>query len=310
MIVQERDINVLTALAANFIMTSRQLRKLFFPNDKTGRLTRRRLFKMAEEDFVRKRLMSVVNPHDGTATPVYHLGRKGREFLATYFDDNRYLLKPIEPLQPQHLFHYIAVTDTHLLLNEAVAQQSDARVDVWVNEDDICNSDEPERSNHFRLFTELTKPKKLVCAPDSAFVVDYDGQRAVFYLEQDRDSYFHKRVAAQKSPGYEALLNRKQHRKHFPDTTLEFFFVLFVCPTDKRRDQLRTAFADKNKDKTVQRVYRFLSLQSVTPETLLFEPVLRCCHHDDFVPMVKQTAEPTPATTQPAVPSLALSSGR
>lgn len=309
MILQERDIDVLRALATYHVLTTHQIRALCFPADKSGRISRRRLLNMGREDYVKKRTMRVVNPTDGSATPVFHLGRRGRETLAGRFDDDRFLRKPIEILQPQHLFHYVAVSETQMLLRSAISRQSDIRLDDWFNEDEVVNTDETDHSKYFRLFTELTETPKLVCAPDSGFLIDFEGQRAAFYLEQDRDSYFHKRVAAQKSPGYEALLSRRLHRKHFPSTTLDHFFVLVVAPSKKRRDQLRAAFAETNKNKSVERIYRFLSLDEANPENLLTESILRCCHRDDFVPMVKQQETESPTATQPQSSAIALPSG-
>jgi len=120
MVLQARDIAALDSLARYFMMSARQVRRVCFPDDSTGRITRRRLLKMMQSGFVRKRAMFVVNPRDGSATPVYHLTKQGREFLVGHFDDSSYRLKPIEPSQPQHLWHYLAVTETHILLNAAI----------------------------------------------------------------------------------------------------------------------------------------------------------------------------------------------
>ena len=72
-------------------------------------------------------------------------------------------------------------------------------------------------------------------------MLEYKGHRAVVYLEQDRDTFFHDRVAARKSPGYRELYRQRAHRQHFPETTLDAFFILFVTPTNKRATQLKTA---------------------------------------------------------------------
>src|SRR5204863_158150 len=75
----------------------------------------------------------------------------------------------------------------------------------WFNEEELVNPEHPDPKQHIRLYTELRlQPKKLVCIPDAAFLLDVAGHRGVFYLEQDRDrdNYSHRRVAALKSPGY------------------------------------------------------------------------------------------------------------
>ncbi len=130
-----------------------------------GRVTRRRLTKMGHDGFVRKRNLLVVNPRDGAASPVYHLTKSGRELLAAHFDDDSFLFKPVEPSQPQHLFHYIGVSDVHIMLDRALPLQSAASLTRWVNEDEFVNVDEPDKKARFKLLTQFNNPSKLVCAP-------------------------------------------------------------------------------------------------------------------------------------------------
>ena len=288
MVLQERDIQVLAAHAHYFMLNSRQIREFCFPTDTTGRITRRRLTSMMHAGYVKKRNIQVVSPTDGSVSPVYHLTKTGREFLAGHFDDEHFLLKPIEPCQPQHLYHYVAVAESHRLFDRAVENQSDVQISKWCNEDEVINPKELDRSKHRRLRTEFSETSKVRCIPDAAFVLDYRDQKAVVYIEQDRDTFFHDRVAARKSPGYRELFARKWHREHFPETTLQFFYVLFLAPTKKRCEQLRGAFAKRNKDHDVRKVYRFGSLDELKESNLFFEPMYSCCHHDDPVSLVKR----------------------
>ncbi|MDP1796577.1 MAG: replication-relaxation family protein [Planctomycetaceae bacterium] len=289
MVLQERDIAALLICARCFIVSASQIRRVCYPDDTTGRVTRRRLTKMVHEGVLFRRRLAVVNPTDGAATPVYHLTKTGREFLASHFDDPQFLHLPIEPSQPQHLQHYVAVAETRLLLDAAVSQHADVKLHRWCHEDAILNPEEPDATKRRRLFTELSTSPKLVCVPDAAFVLEFQGQRAVCYLEQDRDTFFHDRVAARKSPGYSGLFQQQLHKQHFPETTLDHFFVVVITPTAKRRDQLQTAFTAKNKGTPAERIYRFGSFDELTPENFLFEPMFRCCHHDDRVPLVKRS---------------------
>lgn len=286
MVLQDRDIEVLASLAHYFILNSRQLREICFPEDSTGRVTRRRLSKMMHAGFVRKRNLHVVNPADGSTAPVYHLAKDGREFLAGHFDDETLLAKPLEPSQPQHLYHYVAVSETHSLFDKALRQHTDVTIPQWVNEDEFVNPDEPDKSQRRLLRTSFDS--RIVCLPDAAFLLGYQQQNVVVYLEQDRDTFFYDRVAARKSPGYQQLLSKSVHQQHFPDTTLPFFFVLVVTPTAKRAEQLRRAFAKRNQDHDVQKTYRFASLDELNATNLLFEPMLSCCHHTERVPLIKR----------------------
>ena len=300
MVLQERDLAVLTDLASYFILTSRQIRELRVADDSTGRVTRRRLTKMVREGLLRKRQMMVVNVADGSATPVYHLTRTGLELVAAHLDDESLLSKPVEPSQPQHLFHYAAVSETHRLFDAAIAEHVDVRMPRWVNEDEPIDLDAGPKSAKLR--TDFTIPKKITCIPDAAFVVEHAGHQAVVYLEQDRDTFFHDRVAARKSPGYRAMLEAQTHKTQFPACQLPFFFILFVTPTLKCADQLRRAFAKRNEGHEVQKLYRFASMDELTPDNACFGPVLSACHHEDRVPLIKRIASGDAEPTTHPVP--------
>ena len=294
---QSRDIQALTMLAQYFMLNSRQLRQLCFHDDSTGRVTRRRMLKMSQDGLVRKRQLLVVNPRDGAASPVFHLTKIGREFLASHYDDESYLHKPVEPSQPQHLFHYVGVSDSHILMNQAIAQQSTIGLDCWVNEDEFVNPDEADKTKRLKLLTQFQDNNKVVCAPDAAFMLSVNSHRAVMYVELDRDSFYHDRVAARKTPGYKKHLATRSHMRHFPTATMNSFFVIFFCPTEKRARQLRDAFAKTNANDPALNIYRFGSFETLTPENVLTAPVFRCCHHDDLVSLVKPSAQPDHASS-------------
>jgi len=296
-ILQPRDITLLEYFARYFMLTSRQVRELVFTDDKTNRVTRRRLGQLTRAGYLRKRNMSVVHPTDGSATPVYHLDRAGRQFIAEHTGDDTLLLKPIEPSQPQHLYHYAAVAETHRVIDRAVEQTTEpVTIDQWYNEDEVINPDVEHARERKRLRTEFSESPKVVCLPDAAFLIDYHGHRIAVYLEQDRDTFFHKRVAARKNRGYEALLASRRHREHFPNTTVDYFYVLFVAPTRRRADNLCSAFAKLNEGNDAALIYRFASLDEINETNLLFEPVLTRCHDDERVSLIRRMAEPA---TQP-----------
>lgn len=288
-ILQPRDIALLADFGRYFMMNSRQVRELHFPNDKTGRASRRRLTLLTKEGYLRKRRMLVVHQQDGAASPVYHLDKAGRDFLAGHFDDEAFRLLPAEPSQPQHLYHYVAVAETHRLFDAAI-KVTDQPVTMarWHNEDEIINPEAENKKDRRYLRTDFCESPKVVCIPDAGFLLDYGGHRVVIYLEQDRDTFFHDRVAARKSRGYEQMLAAQGHKAHFSETTLEHFYVLFVTPTRRRADQLCRSFAKRNKDKDVARTYRFASFDEINKDNLLFEPMLTCCHHDDRVPLIRR----------------------
>lgn len=298
-----RDIPTLKSLGRYFLMNRRMIQQECYPSDKDGRLSRRRLSALCRDRYISKQRMLVVNPRDETPAPVYHLAKKGCQFLAEHFEDDRYLVKPTTIAQPMHLYHYLAVANTHILLDKAITQ-SHVQLLNWCNEQEILNPEQTDSRQYIRLYSELkTTPRKLVCAPDSAFLLEVGEHRGVFYLEQDRDrdNYSHKRVAALKSPGYAELHRQQWHRKkHFPTTTLNRFTVTMIAPTEKRRDALRRAFQGKDSSE----LWRFASLTDLTAETFLHGRVWYRTDSDQRQPLVKNEEVATPVSDQRSMTSI------
>ena len=176
------------------------------------------------------------------------------------------------------------------------ATSEEIKLTRWVNEDEPVNLESIEDPK----LNLRKKYDSVICLPDAAFVLEYKSVRAVFYLEQDRDTYFHDRVAARKSPGYQRMWEQRGHLSQFPDSSLEFFFVLFVAPNQKRRDQLKRAFAKKNANHDVHKAFRFLAFNQVTPENFLFDPLLTRCEDNSLLPLVKRVTQPT-TNNQPSI---------
>lgn len=283
----DRDESALLCLAQYITMSRPQIQKLCYPTDKDGRITRRRLNVLCKQKYVRRRDMEVVNRRDGIGIPVYHLDKLGRAFLAEETRDDRYLIKPKHLPDPGHLRHALALTDTHMLLDAAIDQQSDVTLCRWVTEGEVINNDEPNASQHFTLRTVFQdQSPRLECRPDGAFMLEFKGSRGVFYVEQDRDRYFYRQVAQRKAPGYMRAIGDQVQRKHFPESTLGFFNVLFFVPTPKRRDALRRAFRNREASKH----YMFASNTDVDVNTLLHEPVFYRCDSDVPVRLVNRSS--------------------
>lgn len=266
----ERDIPVLNALARYFLMNRPMIQKHCYHTDQDGRLTRRRLSALCRDRYITKQLLQVISARDGVPTPLYCLAKRGSQFLAEHLADDRYLWKPTSVARPNHMQHYLAVTRTLMLLDQAIAQSS-VELPSMFHEDEFVNPEESDPKKHFKLYTELKKQPRLVCVPDAGFLLDSDGHRLSCYLEQDRDrdNYSHKRVAALKSPGFAELHRRALHRRHFPTTTLNRFLVVMIAPNEKRRDALRRAFAEKNG----AALWRFGSQTDLSPTSFLHGPV-------------------------------------
>ncbi len=282
MTITERDIAILLMLVRYYVLNRMQIQRLCFPGDTTGRVTRRRIQVLVDAKLIGKTMMQVVNPLAGTAAPVYFPSRKGCEFLAEYANDERFFATPSQTPQPHHLFHWLAVSETHIALDRAIANQHDVQLVDWLSEWDVANKDEAAPEKRFRIYTLIQESPRLVCAPDAAFVLALGGQSMVYYLEQDRNTSGVNQVAASKTPGYAAMAERQLHRKHFPQATTDAFRVLMIAPSERRRDALKRVM----RDKPGAALWRFASALDVIPEKLLFAPIWHSCEGEPR-PLIK-----------------------
>ena len=259
-----------------------QIQRLCFPADENGRVTRRRIQSLVDAKLISRTQMQVYNPAAGTPAPVYFPSRKGCEFLAEHGDDERFLTTPTQTPQPHHLFHWLALSDTHIALDAAVAAQEEVTLTDWLSEWDIANKDESLPEKRYRIYTLINETPRLVCAPDAAFLLAMRGHAKVFYLEQDRNTSGVAQIAASKTAGYAAMAERCLHRRHFPQTTLDAFSVLMVAPSERRRDALKKAI----REKPGAALWRFVAVQDLTPERFLVAPIFHRCDGEPL-PLIK-----------------------
>lgn len=290
--ITDRDIQILEDLVRYFVLSRPQIQRLRFPEDKNGRSTRRRLQMLVDLQFINRQHLLFAHPSGGSPASVYFPSRKGCELLFERSLNEHYLLTPTAAPIPYHINHWLAISETHIHLDYAIARQSDVFVEDWCNEWDICNKNETVPEKRFRLYTLLRDNPKLVCAPDAAFLLALSGYRKIYYLEQDRNTSGVHQVASSKTKGYAVMAELNLHRRHFPQTNLDAFTVIMIAPSPKRRDALRYAI----KDKPGANLWRFASATDVTPETFLFEPIFYPVD-SEAVPLVKRrppVPEPVP----------------
>jgi hypothetical protein len=281
--ITDRDILILVALVHYYVLNRQQIQRLVFANDPNGRITRRRLQILVDEHLINRQNILFCHP-SATPAPVYFPARKGCELLAEHFEDPHYLVTPTAPPIPHHTFHWLAVSDTHIALDEAVRNQKEVLIDGWINEWDVVNKDESRPEKRFQLYTLLQEHPRLVCVPDGAFLASFQGTSKVFYLEQDRATSGALQIASSKTPGYAAMAEKQLHRRHFPKATLDQFSVLMVAPSPKRRDSLRYAI----RGKPGANLWRFAACQDFVPAKLLCEAIYYTCDGDEPKPLLRR----------------------
>lgn len=278
-----RDISILDHLARYYVLSRAQIQRLDFPHDNVGRVTRRRLQFLVSHQFIRRMPLLLTCPTgDSCSGSIYYPARMGLEVLAEHYGDDRYLLATTRTPQPHRARHWLAVSDTHIALDQALLLNPQVHCPSFVNEWDVVNPEETEPSKRFRLYLviEANKPR-LVAAPDGGFLLEVAGHRKVAYLEQDRNTSSVSQIVASKHKGYAAMEKLGLQRKHFPDETTGSFVVLMIVPSDRRRELLRKAFCGH----PGEHLWRFVTQGDLTPERFLFEPIFYRCD-GEAVPLI------------------------
>ncbi|TXT29813.1 MAG: Uncharacterized protein FD138_2379 [Planctomycetota bacterium] len=276
--VTDRDILILRAVSRYYVLNRHQIQRLIFPEDIHGRVTRRRLQSLIDADLLNRQPMLVCHPQNGVPAPVYYPSPKGIELLAEFTGDDRFLATATQAPTMHHVWHWLAVSETHIAFDQAISLQTAdspyaVRVVEWLNEYDVVNPAETLPEKRFHLYTLLRSSPRLICAPDAALLLNARGHSKVFYLEEDRATTGVHQIAASKSQGYAVLAEVSGHRRHFPQATIDTFTVLMIAPTARRRDALRKAFREKQG----AALWRFASVEDLKPERLLFEPIWYPC---------------------------------
>lgn len=280
--ITDRDIQVLLAVAKYYVLNRPQIQQLCFESDKTGRVTRRRLQALVDVGMLNRHRAQVNYPGTAPAGSIYYPSKKGCQLLAEHSGDDQFLLTPDQCPQSHHILHWLAVSDTHIGLDRAIARQDRVLVSDWTNEWDVVNKNESDPQKRFRLYTLLSENPRLICAPDAAFLLSTRGFSKVFYVEQDRGTTGVQQVAARKIKGYAELLRLGLHRNHFPNTNVNSFTVLCVAHNARRRDALRKAFAGL----AGAEAWKFCAAQELTPERFLHDTIIYSAV-GEAIPLVK-----------------------
>lgn len=277
---------VLAVLARYYVLCRPQIQRLCFPTHRDGRSTRKHLSKLLHGRHLSKHSAMVPYPVNGSGCPCYYLTQRGAELLASYHDDPRYKSVNCKTPRADMLLHWLAVNDTRLSIEAAVAQNPEIKLLQWFSEwQTIFNDDGQEQ---FYLHTVFQTNLPLSCSPDAGFLLEIDGHRKVHYLEQNRNTSGVRSIAASKTPGYEQMLATRQHQRHFPESNVDTFTVLLVTTQENRRNRLADGLADKPGEK----LWKFAMQEHITAEHFPYEPVFRNTR-GEMKGLVKRVSQPS-----------------
>ncbi|MEL7499519.1 MAG: replication-relaxation family protein [Planctomycetota bacterium] len=267
-VITKKNLLVLNTLAQYYVLTRKMIQEMCFPHVRSSRSVCERLRKLKNEGYISQVNMRVVL--DGqSASPVYHPNKKTAETLAAFHDDDRYLNIFTHPPSTRLLFHWIEIAKTHYVVDRAVESSDLIQMPTWYNEWEVINKDVPNKKIHYTIHSVLRKQPSVTCQPDAAFLLSCGSARKVFYVEVDRGTDSIRRIASKKPPGYAMMETQERFIKHFPQTNLKSFSVLFLTTTEYRRDEL----LKRAKDIDGKHLWKFATRREVDSDSFFFKPV-------------------------------------
>lgn len=262
-------IGVLRQLAAYTYLVRPQISKLEFPTHKDSRYCRKILSDMLHVKLIGKTRKKITYDELRSGCPVYWPTEYGIEVLAGAARDEIYLSASHQRPRDDRLEHWIRTSETHLVLDQAIAAQTFVDLPVWVNEWNKFRAD--GRNNYYLHVQFQEKPKKKSCSPDAAFLLSVAGLLQPVYLETDLNSSSPAQTIFRKEIGYETLWQSGKFRtQHFPQLEDHNDFIVLMITTDRwRRDRLARIAQDIEGGKR----WRFAAVEDVRPETILHERI-------------------------------------
>ncbi|EMI55111.1 replication-relaxation family protein [Rhodopirellula sallentina] len=295
----ELDMTVLKTVARYYVLTREMVQSVCCADHASGRGTRKRLSRLGQAGYLTKHRVPVALPGTNGAAPVYYATKKGCEALASYFGDDEFLATNTRTPRADRLSHWIAINKTRLLIEEAALLVPGLKLVHWITEWETINKGDAA-SDQFYLHTQFSKTPPLSCSPDAGFLLEYRGQRKVYYLEQDLATSSPRQIAARKSKGYERLAKTEVHRKHFPETTIGAFRVLFVTSNDYRARKT----VEEMSDKPGKELWLMMNESALTVDNFFTGDV--ALDHEGIVgPLVRTQSTQQVDTTQPNRPHAA-----
>jgi hypothetical protein len=267
--VTETDVRLLEAVARYYVLTREQIARLCQLKHASGRSTRKHLSKLLQGGYLQRHNVPVALPGSNGAAPVYYPTKAGAELLASWFDDARYVATMTRHPRADRLSHWIELNNTRIVIEQAIARQTEVKLENWISEYEIINKDatEPER---FTLQTTLREIPPLPCSPDTGFLLSMSGQSKVYYVERDRNTSSPHQIAARKTRGYAEMARQQYHLRHFPSATVPAFSVLFITTNVYRCNQL----AKELRKRESPELWLMVDHHDLAPESFLFEPII------------------------------------
>lgn len=218
--IRDRDRRILQALDDYGLLSTEQIKHLFFPSLSRAR---KRLHALWQHGLVR-RIERPTRLGEGTKSLLFRGTAKGRRLAGLYRASN----KPKSgstSLSPLYAEHQLATNKFRICLELCLRDESEIKLKTW------------KPDGQLRLKTTVNdgvRTRSTTVVPDAYFSISQDGIAYGYFLEIDRGTAPVSRFRT-KLLGYAAVFS---NAKSFDPVIVPGFRVLIVTSTDRRRQNL------------------------------------------------------------------------
>ncbi len=264
-----RDIEIIKAVYEYRVMTTQQLKALFFPS---MHQTYGRLKALYDHEFIDRRFQGAAI--DKMNTPMlYVLDKRGAELLRGQLG----LVIEWHPVHnevsTQFLEHLVAINDVRIAVTTGCQEKAELEVLQWVGESDL-------KADYDRVTIRLTtgKHKTVSLIPDSYFALSTPLGQSHCFLELDRGTMTVKRFK-EKILAYQQYYKTGLYQERYQTRSLR---VLTVTTSQTRASNLKQA-AEELQGK--QRFW-FTTLEQVYSHAILTAPIWQVATQSGTRPLV------------------------
>lgn len=254
--ITSRDLDIVRAVYEYRVLTTQQLKALFFPSMHQAY---QRLKALYDHGFIDRRFQGAAVDKMNTAM-LYVLDKRGAELLRGQLGLAIDWHPTGNEVSTQFLEHLVSINDVRIAVTISCQTKPNFELLHWLGDSEL-------KADYDRVMIRMTtgKHKTISLIPDSYFVLATPLGQSHCFLELDRGTMTVKRFK-EKILAYQQYYATGVYQKRYQTRSLR---VLTVTTSQIRADNLRLAAEELQ----VKQRFWFTALEQVYSHAILFDPI-------------------------------------
>ena len=270
-VITERDVLILASINQYRYLSTDQIHKIAFSENKTLQSVRRRLKYLFHHKYI-GRVIPYVQQGQNASTIAYYLDKEGE----TYLKEQGHTVKlwtKAKKIKHSNLLHALALSEFCININDALKNNASMGLERLIPDFEMkSTTDKSLGRRRYKLFTEVihgTSRKSYIVYPDALIILTVKVEQVIHkrlvFLEIDRGTMNLERIR-DKLIGYNLYLEKSLHKNYLDS---DDFRILIQTTSPKRVENIRNALADMKGSDLVW----ITDVTQVNSETLLNENI-------------------------------------